>query len=51
MSVSTLEVVKVITGMLLRLLFSFISLRTSHPSFFDKFQSKITMSGCGEPIN
>jgi hypothetical protein len=51
MSFSALEVVKMITGMLLRLLLSFISLRTSCPVFFGKFQSKIIISGCREPKN
>jgi hypothetical protein len=51
MSVSALEVVKMIIGMFLRSSFSFIYLRTSRPSFFGKFKSKITISGSVEPKN
>src|SRR5665647_1270708 len=51
MSFSAPEVVKTTTGIFLRLLSSFISLRTSRPSFFGKFKSRKIISGRGEPEN
>jgi hypothetical protein len=51
MSFSAPEVVKTTTGMFLRLSSSFISLRTSRPSFFGIFKSRRIISGRGEPEN